>query len=92
MAVSHPSPELLAVLAKTPILTPPEGVVSNFVNPPTQAGTQIIVSSILLAFVLSFVVNRFYVKLQVQKRVTWDDGEYSTLDMQSEFNRYQRPL
>jgi hypothetical protein len=72
--LSQAPPELLDVLARTPAFPPPEGVTSNFVDPPSRARTQLDVSSAVLALVVPFILNRVYVKLVLQKRVTWDDG------------------
>jgi hypothetical protein len=87
MGAFHQSRDLAAVLAKTPIMLPPQGIKSNFIDPPSRAETQIVVSSVVLAFVLPFVINRIYVKLLVQKRVTWDDGEFLKPDLGSKPDR-----
>ncbi|KAF2261907.1 hypothetical protein CC78DRAFT_607068 [Lojkania enalia] len=72
--LTHASPELLALLASTPVMTPPKGVTPNFVNPESRAHIQIKVLSVVLTFTIMFFCNRFYVKVWLMKKVTWDDG------------------
>ncbi|KAF3009931.1 hypothetical protein E8E13_011044 [Curvularia kusanoi] len=55
--LSKLSGEMLALLAQVPVGTPPPGVQSNFVNPPT----------------LIFYMNRVYVKTMLMKTWSWDD-------------------
>jgi hypothetical protein len=68
------SPQQLQMLANVPAKPPPEGVVSNFVNPTTQAGLQIWPTSVLMVIALLFYFNRLYVKARLMKSWKWDDG------------------
>lgn len=72
--LEHASPEMLALLAKTPLIAPPEGVKPNFVDPATIGPLQNKVLSVILAFTIMFFSNRFYVKIFLIRKLTWDDG------------------
>ena len=72
--LTNAPPEVLALLANTPAIPPPNGTTPNFVDPVNKASVQIGVTSFLLSIVILFAVNRAYVKLFRMKKVTWDDG------------------
>lgn len=72
--ITKAPPEVLAMLATMPSIPPPNGIVPNFLNPYTRAPTQVIPTSIILGLVVVFFCNRVYVKLWLQKRLSWDDG------------------
>ncbi|CAG8982005.1 hypothetical protein HYALB_00004874 [Hymenoscyphus albidus] len=76
-ALTNAPPELLAFLGNTPAITPPPGVVSNFLDPENHGAAQVKATSVMLAVVLVFFLNRVYVKLFLTKKVTWDDGTIS---------------
>lgn len=61
-------------LATTPVVEPPNGTISNFVNPETRTELSVTVTSVIMAISLLFYFNRVYVKLYLMKRVTWDDA------------------
>lgn len=62
------------MLASTPTIPPPNGTIPNFVDPYTEAPTQIIVTSVILGLVIVFFCNRAYVKLWLMKKLSWDDA------------------
>lgn len=67
-----------SILAVTPLLAPPAGVTSNFVNPPSLGPNFIIVGAILLPFVALFVGIRMITKLRILRQLTWDDASCLT--------------
>lgn len=80
------SPEQLQILANVPVKQPPEGVVSNFGNPTTQADLQIWPTSVLMVIALLFCFNRLYVKARLMKSWSWDDGMLISLPLNLEAN------
>lgn len=62
-------------LQMTPLMPPPPGLQSNFVNPDDQGVIYIVVGSIGMAFAMIFVSLRFYAKTWVLRSIGWDDGE-----------------
>lgn len=56
-----------------PALQPPAGVESNFINPEDRGYIQNIVSTVLFCFMVILFANRFYTKLYVIRKVSWDD-------------------
>ena len=64
----------LAFFSAVPALTPPAGVTSNFIDPPTNTKGPLIVSTVLFILTTAFILNRVYVKLCITKKVKWDDG------------------
>ncbi|MCJ1405114.1 hypothetical protein MMC11_008340 [Xylographa trunciseda] len=73
MASTDPSMIPAAVLAG-PAVPPPVGVKPNLTNPDSTGHILIIVSSILLGIMLSFVLNRLYVKIFMTRKFGWDDA------------------
>ncbi|KAH7372291.1 hypothetical protein BKA66DRAFT_443641 [Pyrenochaeta sp. MPI-SDFR-AT-0127] len=67
------TPEALQYLANTPVVPPPPGITSNFINPATRAPLQIWVTSILLVISMIFYLNRVYIKARLMRSWTWDD-------------------
>ena len=63
----------LQLLSNYPILPPPEGVTSNFRNPPNRGKPQIVVTSILLCITAFFILNRVYMKTFIARKYTLDD-------------------
>ena len=53
----------------------PPGVEVNMENPPSNGYILVTVSSILLAIMLGFVMNRFYTKVYIARKFSWDDGQ-----------------
>ena len=70
------SPDQLHMLAELPALQPPPGVVPNFVDPVTNAHQLVGVVSVLLALMILFALNRFYTKIWITKKFTWDDRRF----------------
>lgn len=66
-------------LAQTPAATPPSGVQSNFVDPPSGGPVLISISSVLMAIMFMLVGLRFYVKIALRRKVTPDDCKYFQL-------------
>lgn len=55
-------------------MAPPPGVTPNMVNPKSTGPILIIVSSVLQAIMVVFVINRIYTKSFISRKFTWDDG------------------
>ena len=56
-----------------PALTPPPGVIPNFVNPPSQGYVTVVVLAICLAITTPIVLLRIYVRYFINRRLWWDD-------------------
>ena len=67
------SADELAYLRQIPSVPPPPGVTPNFVDPPNDKDALNVLSSILLVFMMIFVVNRVYVKTMIVRKYSWDD-------------------
>ncbi|MCJ1342805.1 hypothetical protein MMC31_000994 [Peltigera leucophlebia] len=73
MASANPADVNPAYLENYPALAPPAGIIPNFVDPYTRGPIIIIVGSILIALMMSFVVVRIYIKTCINRKVHWDD-------------------
>lgn len=71
--LSELTPEQIQYLSRTPAGEPPDGVIPNLVNPPTNIEPLYVVSSMLLAFSIIFAFSRVFQKLKVTRKVTVDD-------------------
>ncbi|PQE22364.1 integral membrane protein [Rutstroemia sp. NJR-2017a WRK4] len=60
--------------AMTPAGVPPPGVIPNFINGPTRAPLLNAVGTCMVAIMLVLASLRFYTKLVVVKKTTWDDS------------------
>ena len=60
-----------------PVVTPPEGIVVNYINPPSRGREGIIVSSVTLALATAAVLSRLWVRLGITKHLGWDDSRLS---------------
>ena len=58
-----------------PIRAPPPGVVANLAHPESRAFEIYVAASVCLPLILLFAAMRFYAKVAILKRWTWDDGE-----------------
>ncbi|KAF2867719.1 hypothetical protein BDV95DRAFT_610622 [Massariosphaeria phaeospora] len=67
----------LAVLANTPLIPPPAGIESNFLDPRTRASLQVSYTSTFLCIASVFYLNRVYVKARLMRCWTWDDATLS---------------
>jgi hypothetical protein len=56
------TPKQMAILAYLPITPPPPGITPNFTNPPTLKLLYYVVTSVLLPIMMTFIINRVYVK------------------------------
>ncbi|KAI9814561.1 MAG: hypothetical protein M1827_003116 [Pycnora praestabilis] len=59
--------------ANIPVIPPPPGVQSNFVDPPTLKTSLIAVNAIFLPLMLIAVTIRLYVRSHIVKTLGWDD-------------------
>ncbi|KAL8940799.1 MAG: hypothetical protein Q9216_002625 [Gyalolechia sp. 2 TL-2023] len=71
--LSDLTPEEIQYLASTPAGTPPDDVVPNFIDPPTNIGPLYAVSSLLLALSIIFACSRLFQKIKVTRKPTADD-------------------
>lgn len=62
--------------AFTPAATPPEGVLVNFENPPSNAPIIYIVMTTCLVIVTLLVAVRLYTRAFITKPLWWDDCKY----------------
>ena len=65
----------LALLEGIPALSPPPGVISNFINPPTVAPSLIAINGVFLPLTIIAVTIRIYVKGRIIRALGWDDCE-----------------
>ena len=63
----------LQLLSNYPLLPPPEGVTSDFTNPPNHAKPQIVVTSLLLGITAILILNRVYMKTFIARKYMLDD-------------------
>ncbi len=61
-----------------PLLPPPAGVQSNFVDPPSRASITVWSNAVGLSLMLSCVMIRLYVRGRIMRSLWWDDCEYIT--------------
>ena len=66
-------------LSRTPALPPPDGLHSNFIDPPSRADLYIVVVSIAISLMLLCVCLRLYAKIWLIRSPDWDDGRYNLL-------------
>ncbi|EMR85763.1 hypothetical protein ACHAPC_011191 [Botrytis cinerea] len=70
MSFADIPPEELPLL---PALAPPNGTVSNFINPENRADAYIVVAGIFIGLAAISVILRLYVRISLQKTPWWDD-------------------
>ena len=58
-----------------PIVDPPAGVSSNFIDPASNASVYLATSAVFLGLMLVFVAMRMWVKLVVLQAPSLDDGK-----------------
>jgi hypothetical protein len=63
------TPEELDAVLEMPAMPPPDGEVSNFVNPPNQNGMAIAIMIICIAVVVLCLAIRAYARVILLKRV-----------------------
>lgn len=59
-----------------PAGSPPSGITSNFINPPTRVPAIITVEGVFVPLMLIFLSVRFYVRITVTKSWGLDDCTY----------------
>ncbi|KAF4624108.1 hypothetical protein G7Y89_g14065 [Cudoniella acicularis] len=64
---------MLDQMHSLPLTAPPEGVVSNFVNPDSNGYILVNVTSVFLIFQILFFIARIYTRAFVARRLRWDD-------------------
>lgn len=60
-------------LAQIPAGYPPDGVVSNLVNPPTVGYHILVANSLLMAIMFTFAGLRFYTAIKIKRKFSPDD-------------------
>lgn len=60
-------------LLDEPLLPPPPGQHSDFTHPPSRAPEIYITAAICLPLILVFAGFRFYAKVTMKRKKTWDD-------------------
>ena len=69
-----------ADLSKIPLRPPPDGTVSNFVDPPTLAGVSTAVVCVMMILEVSFVSLRIFTNLKINHKLWWDDSKSEILN------------
>lgn len=69
------SPLLWANIQDEPVIPPPPGRITNLINPESRASGIYVAASICLPLIVLFAAMRFYAKVAILKKWTWDDGE-----------------
>lgn len=65
----------IAAFENHPAGKPPPGVVPNFEHPEDKSRIFIAVGSVLFSLMWLSVMNRFYVRWFINKKLVWGDGE-----------------
>jgi hypothetical protein len=73
IAFYHHHPFMMANQSLTPALPPPEGLLSNFLDPPTLMPIAIVGTTIIHIFTLPFIVSRLYVNVRISKEIRIED-------------------
>lgn len=60
-------------LASTPLMLPPPGVQTNFINPESLAPRGIAASAVILAIMVMILALRLYAKYFLLRKPGWDD-------------------
>ncbi len=68
------TPEQL-VLLNGPAMSPPPGVIPNFVDPPNLNSYWVLSLTLSLTFSTLFVLMRMYTRLFISRVTSWDDCE-----------------
>lgn len=76
MMISQLTPQELQLLSNYPVMPPPEGVTSDFANPPNDGKPEIVGTSLLLCITAIFVLNRVYMKTFIVRKYTLDDCKF----------------
>ena len=63
----------LAVIEQYPVLPPPNGTQSNFVNPVDNKANILILAVLGLFLVTSFTILRLYTRHFITHKLSWDD-------------------
>ena len=66
-------------LANTPAASPPAGVTSNLVDPPTEFTVLLATCIIAWSLTVPAVLIRLFTKLRVHGRLQYEDCEYSRI-------------
>ncbi|KAG9246642.1 hypothetical protein BJ878DRAFT_269634 [Calycina marina] len=67
------NPNFTSILETFPVKPPPNGTVSNFIDPETNGHVLTIVSSIFLLIETLFFAGRIYSRAYIAHKVLWDD-------------------
>lgn len=73
---SMTSEQLEEYLNTTPALAPPDGEVSNFINPETLRAQRIAATSVCVAISMILIALRIYARILI-KKVNYEDCQYS---------------
>ena len=63
-----------------PAGTPPPGITSNLINPPSKGQTLVILDGVFMSLMLVAVFIRIYVRVKLVKTWGWDDCKSAHLD------------
>jgi hypothetical protein len=63
------SPEELAAVLEMPVMAPPDGEVSNFIDPPNQNAMSVAIMVVCISVVVLCLLIRAYARLALLKRV-----------------------
>ena len=68
----------LTTIQDQPVIAPPPGIVPNLESPVSRASEIYVAASVCLPLIVLFAAARFYAKVAILKKWTWDDGESLT--------------
>lgn len=78
-------------LQNIPVINPPPGTTSNFVNPKTVAPGLIAINAVFVPLMLISVAIRVYVKGSILRAIGWDDCKPAAVNFcGSAMSRFKR--
>lgn len=60
-------------VSQIPALEPPPGLIPNFHDPYTKGPMLLALNAVAIAIMVLFVIFRFYCKIGLQHKLSWDD-------------------
>ena len=61
--------------SQIPALEPPPGVIPNLIDPYTRGPLLLALTAVSIGIMFLFVIARFYYKICIQRKSSWDDCE-----------------
>lgn len=89
---SHTAYSMNDILAHVPLVIPPPGTISNFINPASRATLLIVPNTVSLALMLLFVSLRIYSKVRHHRSFDGSDCKYHLVNREPCVNDWQMPV